>query len=203
MLACPPYQGETSATIWGVGSRHVTPSPPEHRVMGRIWPCPPPRDRTRRRTRCQSYGKDERGANSHTPIRAERSTPNSQALLPGRNKTIRPRDRVRSRTLQDRPLNMKTLGNRPTPLTVPHPTADHPEHAIKRGNHDSQTSPEKNDARVDDEPFHHEAHRATASTTTTREPIPRAHATRIVERARKRDTVAETHFQSNLSDRMG
>lgn len=31
----------------------------------------------------------------------------------------------------------------------------------------------------------------------------RAHAARVVERARKRDTVAETHFQSDLSNLVG
>lgn len=59
--------------------------------------------------------------------------------------------------------------------------------------------PEENDARVDEEPLHHEAHRTIARVTTTREPMLGAHATRVVERAGKRDTVAETHFQSNLS----
>ena len=38
----------------GVGSRHVSPSPPEHRVMGHMWSRPPPRTITRQRTRCQS-----------------------------------------------------------------------------------------------------------------------------------------------------
>lgn len=74
MLARPPHRGETSATIWGVGSRHVSPSPPEHRVMGRTWPCPPPREIPRQRTRCQSYRKDEEQAPQHTPIQAKRST---------------------------------------------------------------------------------------------------------------------------------
>lgn len=35
--------------------------------------------------------------------------------------------------------------------------------------------------------------------TTTREPAPAPHTARVVERTRKRDTVAERHFQSNLS----
>ena len=78
MLACPHHRSETFATLWCVGSRHVNPSPPEHRVTGRIRPCPPPRAITRRRTRCQSYGKDEGGhPSSHVPIRAERSTPST------------------------------------------------------------------------------------------------------------------------------
>lgn len=38
MPACPPSRGETSATFWGVGSRHASPSPTEHHerrcVMG-------------------------------------------------------------------------------------------------------------------------------------------------------------------------
>lgn len=70
MLARPPHRGETSSTTWGVGSRHVNPSPPEHRVMGYTWSCPPPRAITRRRTRCQSYEKDERATHMY------RSKPN-------------------------------------------------------------------------------------------------------------------------------
>lgn len=85
-----------------------------------------------------------------------------------RNETIRPRDRVRSRTFQDRPLNRKTLNNRPTLPTIPQRTTHHPEHAIERGKHDSQPSPKENDARIDDKPLHHEAHGASAGATTTR-----------------------------------
>lgn len=58
MLARPPHQGETSATLGDVGSRHISPSPPEHRMMGRIRSRPPPRAITKRRTRCQSDGRD-------------------------------------------------------------------------------------------------------------------------------------------------
>ena len=39
--------------------------------------------------------------------------------------------------------------------------------------------------------------------TTMMKPAPGAHATRIVERARERDAVMESHFQSNLSCWMG
>lgn len=58
MLACPPYRGETSATIRGLGFRHASPSPDVLGVMGRIWPHPPSRAITRRRTQCQSRGRD-------------------------------------------------------------------------------------------------------------------------------------------------
>lgn len=34
--------------------------------MGRIWPRPPSRATMRRRTRCQSYGRDESGQLTHT-----------------------------------------------------------------------------------------------------------------------------------------
>lgn len=81
---------------------------------------------------------------SHVPIQAERSTLYNHALPLGRDKTVRPQDRARSR-----PLNRETLSDRLAPPTVPQRTTNHPEHAI--------------------------------------------------ERARERDTVAESHFQSNLS----
>ena len=67
MLTCPPYRSETSATIWGVGSRHMRPITPEHRGMGRIWPCPPPRAITKRRTRCQSNGRDSPSLEERAP----------------------------------------------------------------------------------------------------------------------------------------
>lgn len=122
---------------------------------------------------------------------------------PSRNKTTRPRPRARSRTLQQRPLNRKTRGDRLsdrlTPPTIPQPTADHPEHTVERGEQESQTDPEKEDTRVDDEPLHCEVEDARASVTTTRKPPLGAHATRVVERARKRNAVAETHFNQNLS----
>lgn len=141
---------------------------------------------------------------SHTPIRAKRSAPNSRALplsrnetirdrpnrQLGRNKTIRPRRRVQSRTLQNGPLNRETLSDRPTLPTIPQRATDHPEHTVERGKHDSQTSPEENDARIDDEPFHREAHEAGASATTTRKPVLGAYTARVVERPRKRDAVA-------------
>lgn len=141
---------------------------------------------------------------SHTPIRAKRSAPNSRALplgrnktigdrpnrQLGRNKTIRPRPGARSQTLQDRPLNRETLSDQPTLPTIPQRAADHPEHTVERGDHDSQTDPEDGDARIDDEPFHREAHEAGASATTTRKPVLGANAARVVERPRKRDAVA-------------
>ena len=44
-----------------------------------------------------------------------------------------------------------------------------------------------------------EADRASASATTTRKPMLRAHTTRVIERPGKWNAVAKTHFQSNLS----
>ena len=136
---------------------------------------------------------------SGTPPRSASTTTRRGDARRSRNKTIQPRDRARNRTRRPRPLNGCTLDDRPTPLTVPHPAADHPEHAIERGKQESQTSPEKDDARVDDEPLHNEAHKAAAGTTTTRKTPPRTHTTRIVERARKRNAITETHFRSDLS----
>lgn len=154
---------------------------------------------------------------SHVSIRAERSTPDSRTPPLGRNETIRyrpnrplsrnetirPRDRAQNRTLRDGPLNRETLSDRLAPLAIPQRTTDRPEQTVERGEHDSQTSPEDDDARVDDEPFHHEADRAKAGMTTTRKPAAGPHATRVVERARERNTVAKTHFQSDLSNLVG
>ena len=95
--------------------------------------------------------------------------------------------------------NRETLNARPTPPAIPQQTPSHPEHSAERSKHDSQTRPENGDARVDDEPLNHESDGAGTGVTTTKEPMLRAHTARVVERARKRDTVAETHFQSNLS----
>ena len=219
ILARPPHRGETSATMWGVGSRHISPSPPEHRVAGYIWSYPPP-VRSRDGGYDTSPGEETLRAprsgrpTSHVPIRAERSTPYSQSLpcsgrptrggvRRSRNETVWPQDRARSRTLRDRPLNRKTLSDRPTPPTIPQRTANYPEQPIERSDHDSQTSHEDCNARVDDEPFHHEAHGTSASVTTTRKPVLRAYTARVVERPGKWNTVAKTHFQSNLSDWMG
>ena len=109
---------------------------------------------------------------------------------PSRNKTIKPRDRARSRALQQRPLNKETRGNRLTLPTVPQRTADHPEQTAERGNHDRQTSHEDSDAWVDDEPLHREIEETRARTTTTRNPVLEAHTARVAERARKRNTIA-------------
>lgn len=81
MAACPPHQGETSTTLRSVGSQHISPSPPEHRVMGYIWSCPPPRAITRRRTRCQSYGKDEGAAPQLTRTDPSRISHNVNTVL--------------------------------------------------------------------------------------------------------------------------
>ena len=133
---------------------------------------------------------------SHAPIRAKRSAPYSRALPLSQNETIRPRDRARSRPLRQGPLNRETLSDRPTPLTSPQRTTTHPEHTVERSKHDSHTSPEDGDARVDDEPFHHEAHGTSASVTTTRKPALRSYTARVIERAGERNTVAKTHFLS-------
>lgn len=119
--------------------------------------------------------------------------------LPGRNETIRPRDGARSRPLRQRPLNRDAQSDRLTPPTVPQRAADHPEQAVERGKHNSQTSPEENNARVDDESLHREVEEAGAGVTATREPVPGPYATRVVERAGERDAIAKIHFQSNLS----
>lgn len=154
----------------------------------------------------------ERGVSSHVPIRAKRSAlysrthpPGRDETIgyrlnrpPGRDETIRPQDRARSRPLRQRPLNRETLNDRLTPLTIPQQTTNHPEQPIERSKHDSQTNPEENDARIDDEPLHHEAHGTSASVTTTRKPMLRAHTARVVERARERDTVAESHFNATF-----
>ena len=178
MLARPPHPGETSATIWGVDSRHVSPSPPEHRTTGHIRPHPPSHAIIRRRMRCQS--RRERPS-SRIPIRAKRSTLDSHTL----------------------PLNGEALSDRLALLPVPKRTADHPEQPVERGEQDGETGPEENDARVDDEQLHRELAESRAATTTAREPVLGAHATRVIERARKRDAIAESHFQSNLSSQVG
>lgn len=136
---------------------------------------------------------------SHVPIRAERPTPDNHALPLSRDKTIRPQDRARSRLLRQRLLNRETLSSQLAPPTIPQRAANHPEHTVERSKHDSQTSPEDGDARIDDEPLHHESDKARASMTTTREPALRAYTTRAVERTRERDAIAESHFRSNLS----
>lgn len=143
---------------------------------------------------------------SHVPIRAERSAPGSHAPPPGRNETIGDRPNLplnRNKTIwsRGRPLNRKTPSDRPTPLTIPQRTTYRPEHTIERGDHDSQTSHEDRDARIDDEPFHHEAHGTSASATTTRKPVLRPHPARVIERAGERDVVAESHF--NLTFHVG
>ena len=137
--------------------------------------------------------------NSRLLMRAERSTLDGRALPLSRNETVRPRDRARKQPPWQRSLNRETLSDRLAPLPVLQRTAHHPEQTIERNEQDSEACPEDNDARIDDEPFHHEAHETSASATTTREPAPGPHAARVIERARKRDTIAERHFQSNLS----
>jgi hypothetical protein len=165
--------------------------------MGRIRSCPPPRTITEQRTWQQSRRSGH--PSSYLPIRAERPTLHSRTPPLGRNEAVGPPNRP----LRKRPLNREALSDRLTLPTIPQRTTDHPEHTIERGNHDSRTNPEDNDARVDDEPFHHEAHRASAGVTTTREPMPGAHTPRVVEGARERDAVAECHFQSDLSSQVG
>lgn len=139
---------------------------------------------------------------SHVPIRAERPTTDSHALPLSRDETIRPRNKARSRTLRQRPLNRETLSDRLAPPAPPQRTTDHPEQSVERSEQESQTGPEECDARVDDEPLHREVEEAGAGVTTTRKPMLRAHTTRVVERAQKRDMVTKTHFRSNFSNHM-
>ena len=149
-----------------------------------------------------------RHPSSHVPIRAKRSTPGSRAPPRSRNETIGdrlnpPLNRNKTIRSQDRPLNRKTLSDRLAPLPIPQRTTNHPEQPIERSKHDSQTRPEDSNARIDNKPLHHEAHGTSARVTTMRKPVPGAHATRVVERTRKRNTVAKTHFQSDLSNLAG
>lgn len=58
-------------------------------------------------------------------------------------------------------------------------------------------------ARVDDEPLHREVEKAGVGVTTTRKPMPRAYTARAIERPGKWDTIAKTHFQSDLSNLVG
>ena len=142
---------------------------------------------------------ETRESSSHVPIRAERSTPSSHALPPDRDETIRPRYMAWSRPLRQRPLNRETLSDRPALLPVPQRATNRPEQPIERGEQKGEARPEENDARVDDEPLHREVADARAGVTTTREPVLGAHAARVVEGARERDAVAESHFRSDLS----
>jgi len=143
------------------------------------------------------------GAPAHTYRSELKGLPLDSHTLPlGRNETVRPRPRTWSRTPQDRPLNRETLNDRLAPLTIPQRMTDHPEQTAERGKQDNEASPEDRGTRVDDE-LHHEAHRARAAMITTREPVLQAHTTRVVERARERDTVAENHFRPDLSGWMG
>lgn len=197
MLARPHHRDETSATTWALG-----PNTSAHHPMfwgdGPHMAASPAQCDHETGDAMPVRWKRRGGPSSHAPIRAERPTPDSHALPPSRDETVRPRDRAGRRPLQQRPLNRETLNDRLAPPTIPPPTTHHPEHPIERGNHDSQTHPEANNARINDA-FHREAYRATAGTTTTRKPPFGAHATRVVERAGKRNAVTETHFRSDLS----
>lgn len=101
-----------------------------------------------------------------------------------------------------RPLNRETRGDRPILPTIPQRSADHQEQPVERGEQEGQAHPEESDARVDDEPLHRGVEDTGAGVTTTRNPALRTHTTRIVERTRKRNAVAETHFNQNLSRQM-
>ena len=201
MPTCPPYLGETSATLRalvpdtsahhsrtsGDGPHKATPSAPcDHETEDAM-----PVLRKRREAPAHTYRSD--------PSRAERLTPQQLHAPLGRDETVRPRDGARSRPLRQKPPNRETPSDRLAPPKIPQRTTSHPEQTVERGEHDSQTSPEDGDARIDDEPLHHEAHRTSASATTTREPVLGAHTARVVEQTRKRDTVTERHFRSNLS----
>lgn len=158
---------------------------------------PPSHAITRRGTR--RHPKRSGHPSSHIPTRAKPSTLDSRTLPLRRDETIRPRPGEWSRPLRERLLNRETLSDQPTPLTVSQRTADQPEQPVERSDHDSRAGPEDGDTRVDDEPFHHETHETSASVTTTRKPMLGAHTARVVERARKRDAITETHFRSDLS----
>ena len=210
MLACPPYRGETSATLGGIGSRHRHPLTTYGRVLR------PVRSRDGGRNASPTEKTRSGRPSSHTPIRAERSTLDSHTLPPSRDEavgdglngppsrdeTVRPRDRAQSRPPRERPLNRETLSDRPTLPTPSQRTTNPPEPPVERGEQDSEARPEDGDARVDDEPFHREADRARASMTTTRKPVPGPYTARVIERPGKWNTVAKTHFQSNLSHRI-
>lgn len=49
----------------------------------------------------------------------------------------------------------------------------------------------------------HRVQAKPAAATTTRKPLLRAYTARVIERPRKWNTVAETHFQSDLSNLVG
>ena len=216
MLARPPHRGETPITVWCVEVRTRQPITPKHRerrmdggahTITSSLPCDhetedatPVRQSSlsaRRPTRRNVRHGRDRPVSRNKTIREGLNRP------PIRNETIRPRDRDRthSRPLQPTPPNRETLAGQLALPTIPQQTADHPEHAIERGNHDSQTSTEKDEARVDDEPLHRDVEDSRAGTraTTTRGPVLGAHAARVVERTRKRNTVTKTHFRSDLS----
>lgn len=173
MAACPHHRSETSATIWG--GEHGA-SPTKETRNGR--------------------------PSSHAPIRAERPTLNGHAFPLGQDEAVRPRDRCRSRPLRQRPLNRETLSDRLTLLPVPQRTADHTEQTVERGEQDGEADPEEDNARIDDEQLHREIEEAGAGvTTTTRKPVLGPHAARVVERARERDAIMESHF--NLTFHVG
>ena len=194
MLACPPHRGETSATLRGLVP-DTSAHPPRTSDDGPHMTAPSAPCDHKTEDAMQSHRKDEGGGSSRAPIRAERSTLGSRTLSPSRNKTIGDRLNLppnRNKTIrsQDRPPNRETLNDRPTLPTIPQRATDHPKQTVERGDHDSQASPEDGDARIDDEPLHHEAHGTSATVTTTRKPALGPHTARVVERARKRDTIA-------------
>lgn len=201
MLACLPHLGETSATLRCVGGAYGrTRRPvrsrddgynasPTEKTLRASRSGPPSRSAPRNARRMGV----RRPLDRDTLLGRDKAVGDRPVRTPIRNKTIRPRNRIRSRTPQPRPLNRKTLSNRLTSPTIPLPATHRPERAVERGDHDSQTGHEKDDARVDDEPLHSEVEEAgtgTRTTTTARKPMLRAHTTRVVERTRKRNTVA-------------
>lgn len=110
---------------------------------------------------------------SHAPIRAERSTLDGHTLPLGRNKTVGDRLNL--------PLNRnKTIRPWDRPLN-------------------RETLNDRPTLLTPPQRIHHETDGAEASATTMRKPMLRARTARVVERTRERNTVAETHFQSDLS----
>lgn len=185
----------------GLSSRHVRPITPRTSNDGRV--LRPVRSRDGGHDASPTEETRRGRPSSHAPIRAGRTNLGSRPPPLGRNEAVRPRDRARSRPLRQRPLNRETLSEQLAPLSPPQRTTNHPEQTIERSKHDSQTNPEKDDARIDDESLHHEAHGTSASMTTTMKPAPGPHTTRVIERPGKWNTIAKTHFQSDLSNLVG
>lgn len=198
MLARPPYRGETSTTLQG----SVPDASAHHPQNIRWWAT---YGRVLRPVRSRDEGHDASGPSDHRPItlRERGGCAKARDRLPPRDETIRPHPGARRRTLQKEPLNRDALNGRLAPPTVPQRTTDQPEQPVERGEQESQTSPEKDDTRVDEEPLSRLVADDGGAGPVMREPMLGARTARVVERARKRNTITKTHFQSNLSSQVG